>query len=128
MGVIGLLLVFSSFVVNQESIILYYPVLISLCLLIFFISSYFYPPTVIEKIARLTDKDFDDKAVPYTEKVTLVWCGFFLINALIAVYTVYSKDLELWTLYNGLISYLIMGLIFCVEFLIRQKVEKSNES
>ncbi len=128
MGMMGLCLMIASLLFKQQELMLYYPFLISVLLLIIFVTSLIKPPTIIEKIARLMDKDFNDKAIPYVEKVTFVWSTFFLLNGCISAYTIYRQDLELWTLYNGLISYLIMGLIFAVEFVVRMRVKKSHES
>ncbi len=94
---------------------------------IIFLVSFIKPPTIIEKIARLTDESFTDEAIPYTRKVTVVWMLFFLVNASIASYTVLQNNLELWTLYNGLISYLIMGTIFVIEFIVRKRVKSKYE-
>ncbi len=123
-GCIGCVLMFLGFFSANQLAVLLYPVMISFTLLVFFVVSILYPPTIIEKIARLTDKNFTEQAVPYTKKVTLVWSLFFFINGIIAAYTVYLADLKIWTLYNGLISYVIIGAIFLIEYIIRQKVKK----
>jgi uncharacterized membrane protein len=38
--------------------------------------------------------------------------------------TAISGSLKLWTLYNGFISYLAIGVMFAAEFLIRQGVHQ----
>jgi len=49
---------------------------------------------------------------------------FFLINAALSAATAMSGSLKLWTLYNGFISYIAMGVMFAGEFLIRQVVHQ----
>ncbi|WP_156550024.1 hypothetical protein [Gallibacterium salpingitidis] len=76
--------------------------------------------SIIEHFARLQMPDLPDTAVRYTRNVTKVWSLFFFLNGSIALYTVYSDDLILWTLYNGLISYVLMGILFTGEYLFRR--------
>ncbi|MCG8383455.1 MAG: hypothetical protein MJA28_14765 [Gammaproteobacteria bacterium] len=101
-----------------------YPVLISTSFLIVFFSSLYSKQSAIERIARIKEPDLPPKAVNYTRRVTQVWSVFFLINGGIALYLAIYGSTEMWTLYNGLISYLIMAMIFSVEFVVRQKVRQ----
>ena len=86
--------------------------------------SLFRPPSVIEQIARLKELDLPEFAIPYTRKVTTAWCGYFVFNGAIALYTVLVADMEFWALYNGFISYLLMGLLFAGEYIVRRKVRR----
>ena len=45
-----------------------------------------------------------------------------MLNGLIAASLTLWAPLSWWTLYNGLIAYGLMGLLFAIEWLIRQKV------
>lgn len=112
-------------VVDQQQLLMWYPVFVSALFLMVFAFSLAFPPTLIERIARLTDPDLPHRAIKYTYKVTAVWCLFFAGNAMVAAYTVLCGSLELWTLYNGLISYLLMGALFAVEWVIRKRVRGS---
>ncbi|MGF1755265.1 hypothetical protein L4C33_16930, partial [Vibrio makurazakiensis] len=103
----------------------YYPVVVNLCMLVVFASSLRQPQTIIERLARLQEPDLAQSGVMYTRKVTKVWCLFFVINGSIALYTCF-QSLEVWTLYNGLISYLLAGSLFSIEWLVRQKVRQSE--
>lgn len=58
----------------------------------------------------------------YCFKVTLIWCVFFILNGSAAVYTVFSKNDKIWSIYNGGIAYFLMGLLFTVEFIVRKVV------
>lgn len=105
-----------------------YPVLVSATLAAVFGFSLRYPPTIIERLARLQDPQLPIEAILYTRKVTYWWLGFFIINGSISAYTAYWGTLEQWTLYNGLISYGLMGSLFAVEWLIRQVVMKQAKT
>ena len=80
---------------------------------------------IIERLARLQEPDLPPEGVRYTRKVTWAWCGFFIVNGGIAAWTALYADLAAWTLYNGCISYLLMGLMFAVEWLCRRRVRRT---
>lgn len=105
-----------------------YPVLISLTMLAVFGYSLRYPPSAIERLARLSDPNLPPHAVAYTRRVTQVWCGFFLFNGTVALITALWASDHIWALYNGLISYGLMGLLFAGEWLLRQRVRRSFEA
>ena len=109
---------------NSPLYLKFYPVCMSALMLILFTVSLIRPPTVIERLARVRNPDLPESAVRYTRKVTIVWCGFFVINGCIALYTALFSSLEIWTLYNGAISYGLMGCLFAGEYLVRRRVQK----
>ncbi|HKW55190.1 MAG TPA: hypothetical protein VJO12_15970 [Stellaceae bacterium] len=119
-AVVALILVALSPLAGLKS----YPILVSLAFAGLFAYSLWRPPTVIERIARLHQPDLPPAALPYLRNVTRVWLGFFLANAAISAATAMSGDLELWMLYNGLISYILMGALFAVEFIVRRHVRR----
>lgn len=128
---IGISIAIAVIVSNQLIFLKLYPVCISLLMLGIFGYTLIYPPTIIETIARRSfkDKEMPEKVISYTRNVTKVWCLFFLGNALIASYTTLFSTMEIWTLYNGLISYLIMGTLFAGEFIYRHlKIKRDGEA
>lgn len=125
--ILGLAVVLASVFMNSEIGVLLYPVAISSSMLAIFAYSLYNKPSVIETFARISEPDLDQRGVRYTEKVTAVWCGFFIINIGISLYTVFYSSREIWTLYNGLISYCLIGAIFAVEFVVRKIVKKRGE-
>ncbi|MEX0840589.1 MAG: hypothetical protein WD034_13745 [Parvibaculum sp.] len=103
-----------------------YPVFLSITMLVAFAATLVRPPSMIERFARIMEPDLDARGVRYTRKVTMVWVAFFALNGLVALWTVQRGDLLYWGLYNGLISYLLAGSLFAVEFLVRQRVRSRN--
>jgi uncharacterized membrane protein len=73
------ILIFAGIALLAQSteLLLYYPVIINLCLLAVFGYSLRHPPSVIERIARFREPDLPASGVAYTRKVTWVWCFFF---------------------------------------------------
>lgn len=117
-----------SVLANNSLGIRFYPVVVSACFFLVFFTSLLYPPTVVERLARLQTPALSEKGVLYTRRVTQIWCLFFLVNAALSTGTALYASLEWWTLYNGLLSYLMMGVIAGVEWLVRQKVKAQHTS
>lgn len=114
-------LVAASMLANHGLPLKLYPVLVNAALLVLFATSLRHPPSAIERLARLREPDLPPSAIAYTRRVTAVWCGFFVLNGGLALLTaVYMSDAA-WALYNGLIAYVLMGLLFAAEWLVRPK-------
>lgn len=126
--------------ITQQSIFLrLYSVVISITMLFLFGSTLIYPPNMIFRFATLSDKTikgskFEEKVNQYCKKVTIVWCCFFSLNGTISFLTAFSNKIfpninedlanTIWSVYNGGISYILMGLLFIIEYCIRKKVDK----
>ena len=110
---------------NQLLTLYYYPVVINAAMLLLFTASLFYPPSIIERLARVQQPNLSPQGVLYTQRVTQIWCVFFLMNGAIAWLTVLWGNAEIWSLYNGLIAYLLMGALFGGEYLFRRKTRMS---
>jgi len=117
-----------SLLTNSDYGIRFYPVATSFFFLAVFAYSLWFPPTVIEKFARIRKPDLSEQGVRYTRNVTKIWCCFFIINGCIAGYTSVYSDIETWTLYNGFISYCLIGLLAGIEFLVRIRVQHKHET
>ena len=103
-----------------------YPILVNSILFIVFFSSLWQQQTTIERFARLQDPSLPDSGIAYTRKVTKVWCVFFVINGTLSTATLLGSD-QLWALYNGLIAYILIGLLFAGEYLVRRRVMASHQ-
>ncbi|WP_017788367.1 hypothetical protein [Aeromonas dhakensis] len=119
---IGLGLTLLSALFSARHWLLYYPLAVSLCLLCLFGWSLTRPMSLVERLARLQDPALPAAAIGYTRRVTQVWCGFFVINGALAAFTIWHGDLALWSLYNGFISYLLMGGLMGAEYLVRRRL------
>ena len=124
---------FTAFFLDNVLFVKFYPVLVSVSLLAFFAFTLIKPPSFAFRMASLADKSLADlpsrPAVErYCTKVTLVWCVFFAVNASVATLTVFMESDKAWALYNGLISYILIGVIFTVEFLVRKMVQNKLQS
>ncbi|MEK1906263.1 MAG: hypothetical protein AAAB13_10810 [Pseudomonas sp.] len=109
---------------GEPALLRWYPVLLNSMLLVLFGLSLKFGPPLVERLARLREPELPDVAVRYTRKVTLVWAVFFFGNALVVSALTLWAPLSWWTLYTGLISYGLIGLLFAGEWLIRQRVRR----
>jgi uncharacterized membrane protein len=107
---------------NSETLLRLYPASISFSMLILFGATLAYPPTMIERFARLQERELSPQSVRYTRRVTEAWCVFFAMNGAIAAYSATFASREAWALYNGVIAYLLMGTLFVGERLLRRRV------
>ena len=109
---------------NEPALLRWYPVLLNAMLLVLFSLSLKFGQPVVERLARIREPDLPPIAVRYTRCVTQVWVGFFALNSLVLIALAVWAPLTWWTLYTGLISYGLIGLLFAGEWLIRQRVRK----
>ncbi|WP_372877312.1 hypothetical protein [Pseudomonas sp.] len=109
---------------GEPALLRWYPVLINLLLLGLFALSLKVGPPLVERLARLREPELPERAVRYTRQVTKVWALFFLGNGLISAALTLWAPLSWWTLYTGLISYGLIGLLFTGEWLMRQRVRR----
>jgi len=97
----------------------FYPVIVNFVMFFIFSLSLFNPPTVIEVLAMKQNPNLSGEEVCYTRKVCKVWCVFFFINGSIATVTALWSSLAWWSLYNGFISYVLIGLLMGIEYWVR---------
>jgi uncharacterized membrane protein len=101
-----------------------YPVLVSAAFLGAFAYSLISPPSMVERFARMREPDLPAEAIGYTRRVTQVWCVFFSLNGAIALMTALWASPATWMLYNGFIAYLMMGLLFAGESVVRWRFKR----
>ncbi len=105
---------------NHKTWLLFYPVLLNIVLLGSFAWTLWRGPSMIERFARLQEPDLDLEGQRYCYRVTIVWCVFFVFNAATAAWLTLYSTVAVWTLYNGLISYLLIGSLLGGEWLYRK--------
>ncbi|HCB0455639.1 TPA: hypothetical protein MYN05_003822 [Klebsiella quasipneumoniae subsp. quasipneumoniae] len=126
-AVAGMTLCIASYLLKTHQLLLFYPVVVNSMMLAVFGGSLWSRMPIIERLARLREPDLPERAVRYTRRVTQIWCAFFIINGGIALFTALYGDLSLWTAWNGMISYLLMGTLMAGEWLVRQRVIKRDK-
>ncbi|KOC90510.1 hypothetical protein [Winslowiella iniecta] len=117
----GAVLCLASFLLRAHQLLLWYPVAVNLVMLLLFGGSLFSAMPLVERLARLREPQLPPQAVRWTRRVTQIWCLFFIFNGSVATFTCLSGNLHAWTLWNGFISYLLMGTLMASEWLLRQR-------
>jgi len=123
--VIGVL----CFITNTNIAFKLSPVLMNIIFLFTFGTTLFQPPTMIYRFAVLADKTIpkslgEKKIAAYCYKVTVLWVVFFVINGTIAALTVFSGSDLIWAIYNCGVAYVLAGILFVGEFIVRKFVQK----
>uniref|UniRef100_A0A8I0CZE1 DNA gyrase subunit B n=1 Tax=Pseudomonas tritici TaxID=2745518 RepID=A0A8I0CZE1_9PSED len=124
----GIALCTASYLLKAHQWLLLYPLVVNLVMLAVFGGSLWTSMPLVERLARLREPDLPPEGVRYTRNVTRVWCVFFIVNGSIALLTVVKGDMQLWTLWNGMIAYILMGTLMATEWLIRLRVIKKSEA
>lgn len=83
---------------------------------------------IITQFAMKTHQVLDRNTLLYTRHATRAWAIFMGVNAIISFLTVFLSD-EIWMLYNGFISYILIARTMLVEYIVRKKVlhDKSDK-
>ena len=116
----SLLLSIGALVANDETLLRLYPAGMSVALLALFALSLRTPPSLVERMARLSHPDLPDEAARYCRHVTEVWCAFFAVNAAISIWSALAASREVWAIYNGFIAYIAIGTLLGGEWLLRR--------
>jgi uncharacterized membrane protein len=103
-----------------------YPPLCNFFVFMVFFTSLFAKETIIQKIARAYGDKLDKPAWIYTRRVTYAWCLLTFFNFIVSIWTIFLPD-KIWIIFNGCISYILIGLLFVVEYLIRIVLRKRNK-
>lgn len=105
---------------DEPRVFLALPVLANVLLLAHFANSLRGPVSLVERMARIQEPELPPGGPEYCRKVTKVWCAFFVANGAVAAGLAIWAPLPWWALYTGLLAYLLMGLLFTVEFVVRK--------
>lgn len=105
---------------DAAGLVLAVPIAISALLLVAFGATLWRPPPMIERFARLQVDDLRPAELAWCRGWTIGWCVFFAVNGAIAGALAAAGELQPWALYNGLISYMLMGMMLSVEIVFRK--------
>lgn len=98
------------------------PVVISLVmLLVFGVTLRRGAVPMIERFARLQEPDLSLDKQRWCRLWTWIWCSFFVVNATAAGLLAAVAPMAWWVFYTTTLSYLLMGLLFGGEWLLRRR-------
>lgn len=113
------------FYIKRFVFLKFYPPLCNFFIFLVFFISLFQPETVIQKFAKACGDKLEPPARIYTRNLTYIWCIFTFLNFAVSVWTIFQTD-RIWMLYNGCISYVLIGGLFTVEYIVRIFLRKRN--
>ena len=117
--------VFVLFYIKRFIFLKFYPPVCNLFIFLIFFISLFKKETIIQKIAKALDGELSKKQIIYTRYVTYAWCVLTFFNFVVSIWTIFLSD-KIWLLFNGCISYILIGLLFIIEYLIRTVLRKKG--
>lgn len=91
------------------------PVVVNVGLFVAFARTLLRGASMVESLARLQHSTLPPGAILYCRRVTVVWSTFFAVNAALILWLSVAASLATWTLYTGLLAYLLAGAIFSAE-------------
>lgn len=114
---IGVLLLAAIY--DEGRFFLFAPALTNAALLIAFARTLRTGPCMVETFARWQGYQIADDRVGYCRTVTAVWCAFFLANGGVSLWLALYATLPQWTVYMGIVAYLLAGALFSIEIAYR---------
>ncbi|RLM22459.1 DNA gyrase subunit B [Brenneria alni] len=124
LAAVGAALSLASLFLREGDWLLWYPVAVNAVMLLLFGGSLYSGVPLVERLARMREQELSARAIAYTRRVTQIWCLFFIFNGSAAVLTCLAGNVHWWTLWNGIISYLLMGLLMGGEWIVRQRLRR----
>ena len=75
---------------------------------------------LIEHFARMVKPDLSPAEQVHCRRWTKVWGCYLLVLASIGLVLAASVSLAIWTIYVGLVSYGLVGVLFAIEYVVRK--------
>jgi uncharacterized membrane protein len=122
-GSLALLAIFILLLADDYAtqLLRFQPILIFSMLFILFSSSLHRDSIpLINRFAILMAKDTPANVTRYCRSATIAWALFFLLMLFISSFLALYAPLSTWSLFVNLISYILVGLMFVVEFQFRR--------
>lgn len=104
---------------NSDTLLRFYPVVMSLGFSLLFAVSLASKTTLVERFAKMAGQDYPQQALSYMRGLTKVWAVLLFVNAIISAYTALYSSLKVWTLYNGFLAYFLLGGFVLFEYIFR---------
>lgn len=133
MSFVFFLLFFFMFIIKYmnmqfEEVIYIYPVIIYVIFFAVFMYKIKEKP-LIQSFAELEHKvrnlaPLTNKEKRYTYILTYIWSFFFLASALLCIFLSLFENKTYWVFYTGVAGYMLIGLLFISERLLRSKIIK----
>ena len=105
-----------------------YPVVVSGGFALLFGASLWRAPSLVERIAEFHGDVLSPAARRYCRRVTIVWALWLVVNTLIAAGLALTGSIGAWALWTGFVFYLVTGLIFAGELVLRRLLQRKHKA
>ena len=127
---VGLLLVVSSvWLIFQSNWVLFMPPVVLFALLAWWFGGSLRPgrEALITRIALvMTDNQLPQAEYNYTRRVTWIWAVFFVVMCIESILLAVFAPLMVWSTMTNFVNYILVALVFVLEFAIRKMILKQN--
>lgn len=113
------------FYIKRFVFLKFYPPLCNFFIFLIFFISLFRKETIIQSFARACGDKLEKPARIYTRNLTYIWAGFTFLNFIVSIWTIFQSD-KIWMLYNACISYILIGTLFLMEYIVRICLKNRN--
>lgn len=113
----------ATVIFDSTTMLLLYPALVNFSLCLVFASSLRHGESLLLRVVRARGAVLSEYTPRYLYRLTALWAGFFIFNGVISIWTS-TLSMQAWTLYNGLISYLIIAILGASEWVFRRHYKK----
>lgn len=97
------------------------PILMLLSLFILFSQSLLAGQTpLITRYASMLGDSLDKRHLRYNKNLTVIWSAFFLLMTITSILLAIFTSLEVWSFFTYVLSYLLLGSFFIIEFMFRK--------
>lgn len=105
--------------IKSTAMLLYYPALVNGCLCVVFLYSLRQGDPLLLRFVRARRWPISAHGPKYLYWLTAVWAAFFAMNGIISLWTT-TISIEVWTVFNGLISYFLIAALMGGEWVFRR--------
>lgn len=117
---LALLLLGAALALDVLEPLLLVPAVVNGSLLVAFLPTLWSETPLIERFARRQHPGLTAEERSWCRSWTVAWSCFFAFNIIVAAVLALTRQLRAWTLYNGFISYVLMGCLFAGEYTVRK--------
>ena len=119
LGVIAVIVL----ITQSEMVLKFYPIAITLVFLVMFAVPMIKGKPIITRFAMMMDPAIETHpGRGILERccmgLNIAWCVHLVISLGINIAISFGSTLEVWTIYNAVISYLVMGILIALQFLV----------
>jgi uncharacterized membrane protein len=108
---------------QSAAMLLYYPAIVNLTMSGVFLYSLRQGEPLLLRIVRARGTVISEHGPVYLYRLTGIWAAFFIVNALVSIWTT-TQSIEVWTLYNGFLSYILVGVLVGLEIIFRDYIKQ----